>query len=305
MQHRYTNLQGANSGLTAAGWEQVEALSDWVRTHEQIAALYCGPLLQSRLTAQRIGQAVGLPVSVLSDLPRVSTRATPPEQEPLAGASLFSSVGDRQTSRSDASDGQRANLVQAIDRAFSEHPSGTVALVTNADNIRAVIRYVLDANDVRIRIEHTSMSALRSVGDAWSLEYLNRRDHLPMRTLQPSAHRSAPVVEPDQEEDLSAVISVYDRVSGEGVARKAADDRLRISGLLDFIKLPAGLDVLDVGTGLGVLALMLAEEGAESVIGVDISPGMLEQAEFLRLSYPSETTGRVSFRFSRLQIFAF
>ena len=69
MQDRYANLPAMNTGLTAAGWEQAEKLAAWLRTHETIDALYCGPLLQSRLTAQRIGQALGLWLSSFGTYP--------------------------------------------------------------------------------------------------------------------------------------------------------------------------------------------------------------------------------------------
>ena len=306
MQHRYSDLHGVNSGLTAAGWEQVEKLSDWLRAHEPIDALYCGSLLQSRLTAQRIGQGVGMHVSVLSDLPRVTAHASPLNQGARTGATLITAAGGRSAERGEAGGEQRLSLITAIDKALRDHLDGTVALITNAENIRAVIRYVLDANDTGIEIEHTSISCLRLVGDAWTLAYVNRRQHLPTFAVHPGDHREPASAGSDQEEeDVGAVIAVYNRVAGEDAARKAADDRERILNLLDFVRLPGGLDVLDVGTGLGVLAVMLAEQGAESVIGVDVSPGMLEQAEYLRLSHPSDTTGRVSFRFARLQTLPF
>jgi ubiquinone/menaquinone biosynthesis C-methylase UbiE len=51
--------------------------------------------------------------------------------------------------------------------------------------------------------------------------------------------------------------------------------------------------VLDLGTGTGVVALALAERYADAeVVGVDLSPGMIEEA---RRKLPPELAGRVGF----------
>ena len=58
----------------------------------------------------------------------------------------------------------------------------------------------------------------------------------------------------------------------------------RVENLLRFAKLPEGTSILDVGAGSGVLTLALADTKPHEVIGVDVSPVMLEQAEFRRLN---------------------
>src|SRR5690606_34359225 len=74
MQNRYSALAQrveptADSGLTAYGWEQTSQLAQWLATHETIDVLVTAPLLQSRLTAQRLGQALNLPVTVDNRIP--------------------------------------------------------------------------------------------------------------------------------------------------------------------------------------------------------------------------------------------
>src|SRR5262249_50492761 len=57
--------------------------------------------------------------------------------------------------------------------------------------------------------------------------------------------------------------------------------------------MPEPRRVLDLGTGTGVVALALAERyAAADVVGIDLSPGMIEEA---RQKLPSELTGRVHF----------
>ena len=74
LQNRYSDLQQdsrsqADGGLTAFGWEQTNLLAQWLMSHEIVDALYAAPLLRSRLTAQRLGQSLNLPVTVCDGLP--------------------------------------------------------------------------------------------------------------------------------------------------------------------------------------------------------------------------------------------
>jgi len=57
--------------------------------------------------------------------------------------------------------------------------------------------------------------------------------------------------------------------------------------------IPAPHRVLDLGTGTGVVALALAERYPEAeVVGIDISPGMIDEA---RQKLPPQLAGRVRF----------
>jgi ubiquinone/menaquinone biosynthesis C-methylase UbiE len=75
----------------------------------------------------------------------------------------------------------------------------------------------------------------------------------------------------------------------------------RLRHLLKFAALTAGQRVMDVGTGTGRLALLLAEEGDHEVVGIDVSPAMLEVAEYFRLSSSSPAAKQVSFRLASAQ----
>lgn len=87
-----------------------------------------------------------------------------------------------------------------------------------------------------------------------------------------------------EEEDLQTIAEYWDGRSPEqGIAclsELASPQREAYLKLLSAY-LPTGqkLRVLDVGTGCGFLAILLAEEGHE-VTGVDISPLMLEEAAY-------------------------
>jgi ubiquinone/menaquinone biosynthesis C-methylase UbiE len=62
---------------------------------------------------------------------------------------------------------------------------------------------------------------------------------------------------------------------------------------LALAEVPPPRQVLDLGTGTGVVALALAERYPEAeVLGIDLSPGMIDQA---RRKTPPELAGRLSF----------
>ncbi len=288
MQHRYADLGSANSGLTATGWEQVEALATWLSSHETLGSLYCGPLLQSRLTAQRIGQSNKCVVHIVRELrPDALTQPVPAEDS------------DQEDAQEEVD--QRRSGLPPIDQILAKNTNHTIALVLDGDTIRVVLRTLMQANKTGIRISHTGICGLCVREPAWEVLYVNRREHIPKPVIVAVDEIEQEDDLPEAEQDLSAVISIYNHIASNEIAQKADNDRERIQTFIDFADLPDDVEILDVGTGLGIVATMFAEAGASSVIGVDISPGMLEQAEYLRLSHPTDTSGRVSFRLARLQ----
>jgi ubiquinone/menaquinone biosynthesis C-methylase UbiE len=68
----------------------------------------------------------------------------------------------------------------------------------------------------------------------------------------------------------------YDTEGGHGL-RTSAEHAAWANLLARLLPPSEPLTVLDVGTGTGILALLLAELG-HRVVGIDVSPGMLEQA---------------------------
>ncbi len=82
----------------------------------------------------------------------------------------------------------------------------------------------------------------------------------------------------------------YDRVGA--VMSFGQDPRWR-GALVDFIEPRAGMRILDVATGTGMVAFALAARGAE-VVGLDQSQAMLGGAR-ARLEHTPELSGRLSF----------
>ena len=192
-------------------------------------------------------------------------------------------------------------MVRAIDDLLAQNWGRSVALVTSAANITAILDHALGASCADLRITHTSISELTQTDGVWRIEYANRREHLPLPPLKPvEPTKPAPAASVELQEDLLPVIQVYNRVSKADVEQKIEDDRKRMRHLLDFAELPSGLRALDIGAGLGVLAMMLAEDGASGVIGIDISPACWSRRA-AALEQPHARRGRVSFRLSTAQ----
>src|SRR5690606_17091626 len=174
-------------------------------------------------------------------------------------------------------------LLAALDKLFAEHWGTTLAVVTCNPNITTLLRALMGAGRVELRIDHTSMSEICFVNGNWRVNYVNRISHLTAPVVTPRNAREEVAHTPEELEDLSAVVRVYNRVAMADLNQKREDDYQRIRHLLNFAKLPPDLRILDIGTGIGLLPLVLAEDGAKQVVGIDISPEMLEQAEYLRL----------------------
>lgn len=293
MHDRYDYLGNESSGLTAQGWEQADVLATWLRSHELIDVLVSDNLLQCRLTAQRVGQALGLPVAVHRELPMCA-----PVQQPLLPGD---DPAARRLRRAWHTDGANTpagveTLVAALDKLVEENWGATIAVVTTPGNIAALVGYVAAGRSLDVTIGHTSLSEVAYEQGRWRIHYINRCPHLPQPIVTPRTLREETPQSVEELEDLTAVVRVYAHVASGNLDRKRQDDIQRCRHLLNFAKLPPGLRILDIGTGIGLLPIMMAEDGAQSVVGIDISPEMLEQAEFLRLSRLNEATARVSYR---------
>lgn len=291
MHDLYDYAGNESTGLTAQGWEQADVLTNWLRSHELIDALVSDNLLQCRLTAQRIGQGLGLPVTVFRDLPSC---------EPMSSFEVTTGVGRTLASLADPQtpapiEGEKL-LLAALDKLFAEHWETTLAVVTCHPNITSLTRALAGFGAVDIRIDPTSISEICFVGGHWRVNYVNRTPHLPQPTVTPRNVREEATQTQEELEDLSTVVRVYNRVAMNDLERKRQDDHQRIRHLLNFAKLPADLRILDIGTGIGLLPILLAEDGAKQLVGIDISPEMLELAEYMRLSRGNEAAARVTFR---------
>jgi ubiquinone/menaquinone biosynthesis C-methylase UbiE/broad specificity phosphatase PhoE len=316
---RYHGLAASESGLTATGWEQASALSAWLRTHEEIDLIASAGQLRSRLTAQRIGQELNLPVTIFETLPTAPAQdlSSPPHIDTATDSAPTLPGADRDVDAPGSSSlaerpdtnvqGEAVDFndyaafctsaVNALHDILAQHWGKTVAVVTNASSVAVLLRSFFGQHVLAIRVDYTGISELRFTGREWELLYVNRREHLPRPQL--AAARQPPTMEPAKsaEDNLETVRRVFDRVAAQHAGNHQPPDDETMERFLRFAHFPENARLLEIGSGTGHIALALAQRGASEVVGVDVSPGMLEQAEYLRLSSVDSTTARrVSFR---------
>ncbi len=299
MQIRYTNLVSSDSGLTAVGWQQTDILAEWLRVHYRIHALISAPELRNRLTAQRVGQSIGLPVTVQPTLSELTDTAA---RHPT------SDVAPRQD-REEAHDGNGItpcmHLQHVLQPLIEKYRGETVAIFMGSETIASVLNCLFGAEGLHLLLMHTSVSELRFRDGRWYVVYINRREHLPESVPDDIPPKLEVEEKPETPEDLSLLSQIYNQ---DVAAFIAMDDSVRLKrydDLIAFIDIEPGSRVLDVGTGTGLLALALAESCDATVVGIDISPAMLERAEFFRLNSTAEIARRVDFRLAAAQALPF
>jgi ubiquinone/menaquinone biosynthesis C-methylase UbiE len=284
MVNRYDYLSAEDSGLTAQGWKQADALADWLKTHYHLDALISSPQLRNRLTAQRVGQAMGLPVSVHQGLPEV-TDAVLIDGE--VGAGLHAEFC--------------AGLSALLDRLRADYAQKTVALFLDAAAISRALACIFDAAGFQMDVDYSSVTELALRSARWTVVCANRRQHLPIPELARSEQAKPAGGAVETPEALALLTSVYNSAVAAAVNIEDESRQKRLSNFIEFAGLPAGGTVLDIGAGTGVLAMQMAKRADVNVVGIDISPAMLERAELERLKGDRSLARRVDFRLAVAQ----
>lgn len=301
MQSRLSHLTPDETGLSAKGWEQTIALAHWLHAYEDVDGLLTDNTLRARLTAQRIGQQINLRLRSVHDLPRGADpgwdKAPPlalPDGESLEAVARYEAYSHE--------------LALALSHLLAERWGQTTLLVTNAVAIASLLRSFAGNSKLGIAVSHASLSEAVYRDGRWSLAYINRTEHLTRRARN---RRTPPTESPqnrsaDQEllGEIDRLAHFYNQVAARlgpvGVEPPSEQRRplreLNSEQIREFGELDEESHLLLAGVGAGELALELAQAGITEVVGVDISPAMLERAEFRRLSIQDERLQSVNFR---------
>ncbi len=289
MQRRYGNLNLSDTGLTAQGWEQSNALAEWMRTHEQASLVISNPQMRCRLTAQRISQATGTPLLVETLFPPSPTRNWMLEPAPHSSQ-------DEADYRA-----YQAKIVTAFDHLLGNRWGESTWVVANPNAIVAFLRYLGSFDGLAISIDDTGVTELVFSDQRWQVNYMNRREHLPRPMLSIPGSRSEPNADSDLMAQMVQIRQIYNGLAAAlPVDQLAAQVEKYDEATKEFLRFIGPIDgyrLLEVGCGLGEITLALARAGAAEVAGVDISPSMLERAEYLRLSLVDpDIVRRISYR---------
>lgn len=317
IQSRASHLSPEEIGLSARGWEETIALAQWLYEHEEIDFLVTDNPLRARLTAQRIGQRLGLAPKVLPFLPRDGEPAwaqEPPQASPdtpsLEALARYTAYSEK--------------MMAACKQILAERWGKTILLVADGVAIATLVRCFAASPEAGIRIGLTSLTELQYQENRWSLAYVNRTEHLPQRArppLPPPAESADPGQLSEKElgadseksalfyNQLAHRLSQEKKQTGEGDrpsnGGRPASPEVGGEMIYRFGELEEGCRLLLAGAGSGRLALDLALAGVSEVVGVDVSPGMLEQAEFLRLATQDTRLQGVNFRLAPVHALPF
>ncbi len=286
---RYGPDVAVDSGLSARGWEQASALARWLAQYETVHHLVSGPQLRSRLTAQSIGQALGLPVV---EAPHLPSADLPFPHEPTA-ETLDALLGQMDLEA----------LHQALSSILRGHGGQTVALVTSPVTVAGILRLLAESPRTRFWIEHATISELCLCHGAWYLRGLNRREHLPHVPRAPLPEMLSDRTSQEEVEELQAIRRLYNRVAQIHPPLPEPEHEKVIGEIaLHMLEGQERGRVLVVGSGLGWLVQHLAGRPFREVLGVDVSPMMLERAELDRLRLQdAERAARMGFRLAAAQ----
>lgn len=301
MQSRQLHFTPNEAGLSAKGWEQTIALAQWLHTYEEIDAVLTDTLLPARLTAQRLGQQLGLRMQITHHLPKggeADWALEPPspttEKQPTESLTRYEAY--------------TTELTNSFSQLLNEIWGKTVLLVTDAVTVAALVRAIGAGPELGIALAYTSLSEISYSEGHWSLGYLNRTEHLPRRaparrTDEPNVHQHA-VSDQATNAEIEKIVQFYNQVALRIGHESSEESEKRLQQLQDmsseqilrFAELGEESHLLLAGAGSGRLAIELAQAGIGEVVGVDVSPAILEKAEFLRLNTESVPLQRVNFR---------
>ncbi|MBI1295724.1 methyltransferase domain-containing protein [bacterium] len=293
LQRRYGNLTLTDTGLTALGWEQSSALAEWLRTHEQIDNLITSPQLRCRLTAQRVSQSLGIPVVLESLFPMT------PRRDWLTQPPIFHTPTEQDADAAEYA-GYLHRVIEAFNHTLGTRWGTTTAVIANPNAIVALLR-ILGGGQLAVNLDDTGITEFTLVDRRWLLAYVNRREHLPRPMMNNAVARAEMPIDSDVRDQVVMARQVYNQIA-TSVSIEELQEQANITGANDkdfvrFAEISEGQRILEVGSGLGHLSMSLAKTGALEVVGIDVSPAMLERAEYLRLSSgDADILRRVSYR---------
>jgi broad specificity phosphatase PhoE len=173
----YGNLDrslGPDTDLTDLGREQAAHLGDWlVAEGYEFTAFYCSTLRRARQTAEIVNLHHGLDIVFDRDLREAEQlyldvlpqRPDPLSEEPAAPFSREYEV-------------MRERVVRATRRILAENHEGRVLVVAHGGTLGTMLRSIFGGHAMLVRTDQTALHCLRWQEGRWSLQFVNRREHL-------------------------------------------------------------------------------------------------------------------------------
>ncbi len=279
---------GDDSGLTELGWRQAHLVADQLAHTYRADALIASRLTRARQTAEVIGQRLGLPVELQ---PGIEEAETPYWEElpttlddPLA---CWDTPWNPTREAAPVYYAFRKRLREALARILAQYAGKTVIIVSHGGAIGTIMRSLFGGHYVAVFTENAAVTHLAWQEGRWRLIAHNDRAHLASlasaeQPAQPSSDQTAqfPWVEAQQ---VQVVVEQFQRAASAFPLEPVVPSPRDLRALIEMVAPRSQDRLLDVATGSGALALAFAPYVA-NVVGVDVSPAMLERAEQARLA---------------------
>jgi broad specificity phosphatase PhoE len=180
----YGNLDrslGPDTGLNDLGRQQASQLGHWLAQQSYaFTAFYCSTLRRARQTAEIINAHFRLEIVHDPDLRETEVpyldvlpwRVDPLRAEPLAP---FAAEYEQ----------MRERVVRATIRILRENPEGRVLVVAHAGTLGTMVRCILGTHALLVHTDLAAIHRLRWAEGRWSMQYMNRQDHLALGAQPP------------------------------------------------------------------------------------------------------------------------
>jgi broad specificity phosphatase PhoE len=172
---------GPDTGLNDLGRQQARQLGHWLaRQSYAFTAFYCSPLRRARQTAEIINAHFSLEIVHDPDLRETDVPyldVLPWRVDPLGAEPLVSFAAEYEQ--------MRERVGRATIRILRENPEGQVLVVAHAGTLGTMVRCILGIHALLVHTDLAAVHRLRWQEGRWSIQYMNRRDHLALGAQPP------------------------------------------------------------------------------------------------------------------------
>jgi uncharacterized phosphatase len=165
---------GMDTDLTPLGCEQATRLGTWLAGQGYtFTAIYSSPLRRARQTAEIVNSHFCVEIVLdpslreteIPYLDRLPRRDGPLGREPTPP---FNPEYEQ----------MRERVFPAIARILAENTEGQVLIVAHAGTLSTILRSILGTHALILHTDLAAVHALRWHDGVWTLQYLNRQEHL-------------------------------------------------------------------------------------------------------------------------------
>lgn len=167
---------GFNSPLTDMGRQQARLLGRWLAAKQEIDAIYASPLIRASETAEIVAAELNLPLTFDDDLREFEVPYWHEDEGDAAPYINGSSVAPAYLP--DSYLPFKARVQEATNRILEAYPKGTVLIVAHGGTVGTIVRCVLGVHNFGVQTDPTGLHSLRWTGSRWTIEFMNRLDHL-------------------------------------------------------------------------------------------------------------------------------